>query len=75
MVKNLINFFIAICLLLPQFLVLAFGLLQFLQPESHSINISFMRLLIGKFGSEVISKTSELLQSIGSADWDLVLRR
>ena len=60
MVKNLIDFFIAVGLLLPQFLGLAVGLLQFLQPKSHTTKTGFIRLLIGKLGSEVISKTPEL---------------
>ena len=68
MVKNIIDFFIAIGLLWPQFLGLAVSLLQLLQPEPHAINTGFIRSLIGELGSEVISETLELWQSIGSAD-------
>ena len=73
MVKNLINFFIAVDLLLPQFLGLALGLLQLLEPKSHATNIGFIRLLIGKLGLEGTSKVLELWQNMGSADKDLVL--
>ena len=73
MVKNLINFFIAISLLLLQFLGLAVGLLQFLQPEPHTTNTGFIRLLISELGLEGILKTLKLLQSIGSTDEDRVL--
>ena len=52
MVKNLIDFFIAIGLLLPQFLDLAVGLLQFLQPKLHTTNTGFIRSLIGKLSLE-----------------------
>ena len=75
MVKNIIDFSIAVGLLLSQFLGLAVGLLQLLQPEPHTINTGFIRLLIGEFGLESISKTLELWQSVGSADEDLVLGR
>ena len=73
--KNVINFFIAVGLLLPQFLSLAVGFLQLLQPKLYITNTGFIRLLIGELGSEVIPKTPELWQSIGSADEDLMLRR
>ena len=75
MVKNLIDFCIAVGLLLPQFLGLAVGLLQLLQPEPHTTNTDFIKLLIGKLGLEKTLKTPELWQSIGSADKDLVLVR
>ena len=75
MVKNIIDFFIAVGLLLPQFLGLAVSLLQLLQPEPHTTNTGFIRSFITKLGSEVISETPELWQSVGSADWDLMLRR
>ena len=68
MVKNIIDFFIAVSLLLPQFLGLAVGLLQLLQPEPYTINTGFIRLLIGKLGLEIILETPELWQSVGSAD-------
>ena len=48
MVKNLINFFIAVGLLLSQFLSLAVGVLQLLQSEPHTTNIGFIKLLIGE---------------------------
>ena len=75
MVKNIINFFIAVGLLLSQFFGLAIGLLQFLQPKPHTTNTGFIRLLIGELGLEVIPKTSELWQTVDSADWDLMLRQ
>ena len=50
--KNVIDFFVAVDLLLPQFLGLAVGLLQFLQPKLHITNTGFIRLCIGKFGLE-----------------------
>ena len=68
MVKNLIDFYIAVGLLLPQFWGLVVGLLQLLQPKPHTTNIGFIKLLIGKLCSERTSKTPELGQSIGSAD-------
>ena len=73
MVKNLLDFFIAVGLLLPQFLGLAVGLLQLLQSEPYTTNTGFIRLLIGKLGLEGTSKTPELWQSVGSVDKDLVL--
>ena len=60
---------------MPQFLGLAVNLLQLLQPEPHTTNAGFIRLLIGKFGLEGTLKTPELWQSIGFADKDLVLRQ
>ena len=68
MVENVIDFFIAIGLLLPQFLDFAVGLLQLLQPEPHTTNIGFIRLLIGELSLEVIPETPELWQSVSSAD-------
>ena len=59
-VKNVINFFIAISLLLPQFLGLAINLLQLLQLELHITNIGFIKLLISKFSLENTSETPEL---------------
>ena len=73
MVKNIIDFFIAVGLLLPQFLSLKLGLLQHLQPEPHTTNTGFVRLLIGKLGLEDTPETLELWQSVGCADEDLVL--
>ena len=46
MVKNLINFYIAVSLLLPQFLDLAISLLQLLQPKPHTTNTGSIRSLI-----------------------------
>ena len=60
MVKNLIDFFITVGLLLPQSLGLEVGLLQFLQPESHTTNIGFVRLLISKLGLEGTPETPKL---------------
>ena len=71
--KNLIDFFITVGLLLPQFLGLAVDLLQLLQPEPHTTNTGFLRLLIGELGLESTLETPELWQSVGSADEDLVL--
>ena len=73
MVKNLINFIIAVGFLLPQFLSLAISLLQLLQRKFHSNNTGFITSLIGELGSEDIPKTPELWQSIDSADKDLML--
>ena len=75
MVKILIDFFIAVGFLLPQFLGLAVGFLRLLQPEPHITNTGFIELLISKLGLEGIPKTPELWQSGGSADEDLVLGR
>ena len=58
--KNLINFFIAVGILLPQFLILAISLLQFLQFEPYIINIGFIRFFISKLGLEDILETPEL---------------
>ena len=68
MVKNLIDFFIAVGFLLPQFLNLAVGLLQLLQPEFYITNTDFIRSLIGELGLEVIPKMPKLWQNVGSAD-------
>ena len=74
MVKNLINFFITVGLLLTQFLGLAIGLLQLLQSEPHTTNIGFIKLLMGELSSEDSPETPELWQSVGFTDKDLVLR-
>ena len=66
--KNVINFFVAIGFLLPQFLGLAVGLLQLLQPKPHTTNTGFIRSFIGKLGLGVIQETPELWQSVSSAD-------
>ena len=68
MVKNLIDFFVAVGFLLPEFLGLAIGLLQLLQPKPHITSTGFISLLIGKLGLEVIPKTPELWQNVGFAD-------
>ena len=68
MVKNIINFFMVVGPLLPQFLGPAVGLLLLLQPEPHTTNTGFIRSLIGELGLEVIPETPELWQSVGSAD-------
>ena len=73
--KNLINFFITVDFLLPQFLSLAVDLLQLLEPEPHTTNTGFIRLLIGELGLEGTPKTPKLWQSVGSTDKDLVLGR
>ena len=73
MVKNLIDFFIIVGFLLPQFLGLEVGLLQLLQPEPHTTNTGFVRTLIGELGSEGTPKTPEVWQSVGSVDENLVL--
>ena len=70
MVKNLIDFFIIVGLLLPQFLSFEVGLLQLLQPEPHTTNIGFVSLLIGELGLEGTPETPELWQSVGSIDED-----
>ena len=75
MVKNLIDFFIAIGLLLPQFLGLTIGLLQFLQPKPHTTYTGFIGSFIGKFGLESTPAMPELWQSVGSANCDLMLRQ
>ena len=60
MVKNLIDFFIAVGLLSPQFLGLAVGLLELLQFKLYTTNTGFIKLLIGELGLEDTPKTSEL---------------
>ena len=75
MVKNLIDFFIAVGLFLPQFLGLAVGHLQFLQLAPHTTNTGFIRLIIGELGLESTSEMPELWQSVSSADEDLVLKQ
>ena len=60
MVKNLIDYFIAVGFLLPQFLDLAIGLLQLLQPKPHIINNGFIRLLIAELGLEDTPKMPKL---------------
>ena len=58
--KNLIDFFIAVSLLVPQFLGLAVGLLQLLQPETYTTITGFIRLLINELGLKNIPETPEL---------------
>ena len=60
MVKNLIDFFITVVFLLPQFLGLAVDLLQLLQLEPDITNTGFIRLLIDEFDSEGTPKMPEL---------------
>ena len=60
MVKNFIDFFIAIGFLLPQFLGPAVGHLQLMQLEPYTINTGFLRSLIGKLGLKNSLKTPEL---------------
>ena len=52
MVKNLINFFVAIEVLLPKFLGLAVNFQQLLQLELYTINTCFIRFFIEKLGSK-----------------------
>ena len=73
MVKNLIDFFIAVGFLLPQFLSLAVGLLQLLQSDPYTTNTGFIRLLIGELGLKSTPEMLEQLQNVNSADEDLVL--
>ena len=75
MVKNLINFFITVGFLLPQFLGLEIDLLQLLQLEPYTTNTSFVKLFIGKLGLENTLEMPELWQSVGFLDKDLVLGR
>ena len=42
-----IDFFVAFSALLPQFLSLGIGLLQFLQPEPYATNADQIKSLIG----------------------------
>ena len=72
MVKNLIDFFIVVDLLLPQFLAFAVGLLQL---EPHTANTGLIKLLIGKLGLESTPETLGLWQSVGFADENLVVGR
>ena len=67
-VKNVIDFFVPVGVLLPQFLAFAVGFLQLLKLEPYTTNISFIKLLIGELGLEVIPKTPKLWQKIGSVD-------
>ena len=66
--KNVINFFVAISLLLPLFLGLAVSLLQLLQLKPYTTNNCFIRLLIGELGLEAIPDSPKQWQSVGSAD-------
>ena len=66
--KNIIDFFLAVGVLLPQFLSFAVGLLQLLQLEPHTTNTGFIKSLIGKLDLEIILETPKLWQSIGYAD-------
>ena len=68
MVKNLINFWIAIAFLFPQFLGLAIGFLQLLQPKPYTTKTDFIRSLIGKFGLKSIEEILELWQNIDFVD-------
>ena len=68
MVKNLINFFIAIGFLLFQFLGLAVGLLQLLQREPYITNTGFIKSLYGKFYLKDIPKTLKLWHRVNFAD-------
>ena len=67
-VKNLINFLIAIGFLLRQSLGLAVSLLQLLQFKLHITNTSFRRCLIGELSLEGILKMLKMWQSVVSAD-------
>ena len=68
MVKNLIDFFVAMGLLLPEFLGLAVCLLQLLQFELYTTNTEFIRLIIDELGLEIFPEMPEWWQSVGSAD-------
>ena len=57
MVKNLINFFIAVGFLLLQSFGFAVGFLQLLQPKPYTINTDFIKPLISKLNLEGIIKT------------------
>ena len=52
MVKNLIDFFITVGFLLPQFLGFKVSLMQLLQLEPHTTNTGFVKSLIGELGLE-----------------------
>ena len=73
--KNLINFFIAIGLLLPQFLGFAIGLLQLLQLKAHTTNTGFISFLIGELNLEDFPETPKLWERIDFRDEDLMLRQ
>ena len=75
MVKTLIDFFLAISFLLPQFLGLTVDLLELLQPKPDTINTGFIRFFIGKFILEGILQMPELWQSVSSVGKDLMLRQ
>ena len=60
MVKNLIDFFIAVSILLTQFLGLVVDLLQLLQLKPHTTNTDLIKSLIGELGLECGLKTPEL---------------
>ena len=68
MLKNIINFFIAVGLLLSQSLGLTISFLQLLQPEPYITNTGFIRSFIGKLNLKGILKTPELRQKVSSAD-------
>ena len=75
MVKNFINFIIAVGFLLRQSLDLVVGLLHLLQSELHVTNISFIKSFIRELNSEDISETLELWQSVSSTNEDLILEQ
>ena len=60
MVKNFISFFIAIDVLLFQFLDFVVDLLQLLQPESHTINTGFIKSFIIKLSLDGTLKMPKL---------------
>ena len=75
MMKNIIDFFIAVGFLFPQFLGFAIGLLQLLQPRPYTTNTSFIKSFIGKLSSKGTSEMPELWQNVGSANKNLMLGR
>ena len=75
MVNNFIDFFLAVGFLLLYFLSFAVDLMQLLQSKPHTNNTSFIRFLIGKLALEDSPETPELWQSVGSVNYNLILRQ
>lgn len=73
-VKNFLNFFIAILkALMLWFLAFKINLLQLLQPELYATNIGFIKFFIGQLGFKTVLKTLELGQYISLINKKLVL--
>lgn len=63
------SFLQLLCSSLPSELI---GLLQFLKPQLHVPNASFIRAFIGQFGTECFSELTYLRKDMSSAYKDLM---